>query len=85
MLFTIQYLKTSIILPLTLKEAKLEWLHDTSFGQGEMTGQKLENLNSALLEFQNADRSNDSEDHSTFEILKKFDGVIEKIKIELQR
>ena len=48
-----------------------------------MTGQKLENLNSALLEYQNADRSNDSEDHSTFEILKKFDGVINKIKIEV--
>ena len=85
MLFTIQYLQTSIILPLTLKEAQLEWLHDTTFGEGEMTGRKLENLDYALLEFQNADKSNDSEDHSTFEILKKFDGVINRIKIEVQR
>ena len=51
MLFTIQYLQTSIILPLTLKEAQLEWLHDTTFGEGEMTGRKLENLDYALLEF----------------------------------
>ena len=50
LLFTIQYLQTSIILPLTLKEAQLEWLHDTSFG-GEMMGRNLEHLDFALLEF----------------------------------
>ena len=34
-LFTVQYLQTSLILPLSLQEAKLEWIHDASVSRGQ--------------------------------------------------
>ena len=49
-IFSVQYLKTSLTLPITLREAKLEWLHDNQSANG-LDYRDINKLNEELLNY----------------------------------
>ena len=73
--FTVQYLKTSLILPVTLREARLEWLHEAQNQSQVLNPLDLQKLNDELEAF-----GHDSGRNSLTQTFKKFDEVIDSLK-----
>ena len=73
--FTVQYLKTSLILPVTLREARLEWLHECQNQSQALNPLDMQKLNDELEAF-----GHDSGRNSLTQTFKKFDEVIDSLK-----
>ena len=78
--FTVQYLKTSLILPVTLREAKLEWLHEAQNHSQALNPLDMQKLNDELEAF-----GHDSGRNSLTQTFKKFDEVIDSLKRQVSR
>lgn len=82
--FKVQYLKTSLVLPMIFIEAKLEYEIDASLEYGSIDTNRLEET---ILKYENDDAGHDSREMSrnVKRIFNRFDAVIDRQKQSVSR
>ena len=82
--FKVQYLKTSLVLPMIFIEAKLEYEIDASLEYGSIDTNRLEET---ILKYENDDAGHDSHEMSrnVKRIFNRFDAVIDRQKQSVSR
>ena len=83
-IFSVQYLKTSLILPITLREAKLEWLHDMK-DNNCLNPMDYKRLNDELANYKHQTQEEAGAHNAMTNTFKQFDEVILSLKLRVQR